>query len=34
MFTWAAGVRTQSLFVIRQRSPVILFIEGDAGLTC
>lgn len=33
-FTWAAGVCTQSLFVVRQRSSVILFIEGDASLTC
>lgn len=33
-FTWAAGVCTQSLFVVCQCSSVILFIEGDASLTC
>lgn len=33
MFTRAARVCPESLFVISQSTSVILFIEGDAGLT-
>ena len=34
VLTWAARVGPQSLLVVCQRSPVILLVKGDAGLTC